>query len=121
MIKKVYDNLYSATIHLVHNEDNKKAIKYCNKEAKEDLSQNFVDRIPKRSAYMIDVSPYHYFIITGKHTRLSSFVHECLHVCCRVFRTRGLPLSEESEEAYTYYLSWMIEQFFETFTRKIKC
>jgi hypothetical protein len=41
---------------------------------------------------------------SGIITELSALAHECLHATAHALRTNGMPLTEESEEAYTYYL-----------------
>lgn len=39
---------------------------------------------------------------------LSYLTHELLHVVCHLFRKVGIPLSETSEEAYTYLIANLV-------------
>ena len=38
---------------------------------------------------------------------MSAIAHEAFHAACRVFNKTGVVLSEASEEAYAYYLSFI--------------
>lgn len=39
-----------------------------------------------------------------------NLTHELFHACAWTLRTRGLTLSQESEEAYAYYLTYLFRQ-----------
>ncbi len=41
---------------------------------------------------------------------LSMLSHEAFHATCFVLEDRGLTLSESSEEAYAYYLGWIVSE-----------
>ena len=43
------------------------------------------------------------------NVRLTTVIHECLHLVAIVLRERGLALTCDSEEAYTYYMEWVFE------------
>jgi hypothetical protein len=47
---------------------------------------------------------------TGPIAELASLAHETLHHVGHALRMNGLPWTEESEEAYTYYQQFMIRQ-----------
>ena len=38
----------------------------------------------------------------------NTIAHECLHMCRYVLQTSGIPLIEETEEAYAYYLGYLV-------------
>lgn len=40
--------------------------------------------------------------------RYGTISHETLHATCHLFRYIGLPLTEDTEEAYTYMQQWMM-------------
>lgn len=42
---------------------------------------------------------------------LGAVAHEMLHTVVAIFRRKGLPLEEPSEEAYTYFLEYLIRNF----------
>lgn len=46
-------------------------------------------------------------------TEIASLAHECLHFVCYVLRRAGVVLTDESEEAFTYYLENTMKQCFE--------
>ena len=45
-----------------------------------------------------------------KHNDFGILAHECLHAVCYAFEDKGIVLSEDSEEAFTYYLQWLIDR-----------
>jgi hypothetical protein len=38
--------------------------------------------------------------------------HECFHATCAALRATGLSLSTKSEEAYAYYLDWLVDKVY---------
>lgn len=42
---------------------------------------------------------------------LGAVAHEMLHAVTAIFRQKGLPLEEPSEEAYTYFLEYLVREF----------
>jgi len=47
---------------------------------------------------------------TDRTERLVVLAHEALHCASHALRMAGLPHTEETEEAYTYYQCWLIRQ-----------
>lgn len=43
-------------------------------------------------------------------THLNTVVHEALHAVFAVMQSRGLRQTNKSEEAFTYYLGWVVEE-----------
>lgn len=41
----------------------------------------------------------------------SDLSHEIFHVVCRILRRVGIPLKENTEEAYCYLIGWITKQF----------
>lgn len=41
---------------------------------------------------------------------VSTISHEALHAVTSVLTNKGLPLSVEGDEAYAYYLGWVVEE-----------
>jgi hypothetical protein len=48
--------------------------------------------------------------IWTKSNDIGILVHECFHAVCYAFNDKGLYLCEDSEEAFTYYLQWLIDR-----------
>lgn len=42
--------------------------------------------------------------------QVGTVVHESFHLCVRILRNRGVVLTEDSEEAYAYYLGALFQQ-----------
>lgn len=36
--------------------------------------------------------------------------HEALHAVCWFMKEKGMPLGDDSQEAYTYYLEWLLRE-----------
>ncbi len=49
--------------------------------------------------------------------RLSTIVHESAHASFAVLEQAGLKLCDQSEEAFTYHLDWLVEQIEEGIKR----
>lgn len=43
---------------------------------------------------------------------LSVLAHECFHAAEFVLRARGMKLTDESDEAYAYYIAWMFRNVY---------
>lgn len=48
---------------------------------------------------------------------LATLAHECVHGAVAVLQHRGLKLSDESEEAFSYYVGWLFRGCHERLTR----
>lgn len=46
--------------------------------------------------------------------------HEVLHITSRVLRCRGITLCDESEEAFTYHLTWLMQSLTDIYRRSKK-
>lgn len=51
---------------------------------------------------------------------LGLVVHECHHATCRVMQEVGMELSLDSEEAYTYYVHWLVESWLSAMALSLK-
>lgn len=41
---------------------------------------------------------------------VSVLAHEALHAACYVLKNKGIKMGDKSEEAYTYYMEWVMDQ-----------
>lgn len=90
-------------------------------EAQQEIT---IDKSEEAKAFDItDTLPGHY-IVWLRHkptnTKLSTLVHELLHVVFWHFRYIGQSLSEDSEESYTYMLEYLINKIFGAYNNKTK-
>lgn len=51
-------------------------------------------------------------VVRGRsaESRVVALAHECLHCAIDTLRHAGIPLTDASEEAYTYYHQWLLVQ-----------
>lgn len=106
-VVKIKDTIYRNDVYFIHDEKDDFIKKYLKKKADYDATE-----IIKKSAgfYVAIGEPIHeYYIVITKYADnwIGTLVHECLHATSKVLRERGIDLTEETEEAYTYYIQWL--------------
>jgi hypothetical protein len=104
-VLKINDQLYSNNIVFIYDELDDFIIKYFNKNTDYDASE-----ICSRSmGFFVNIPEHGYYIVvTDKCINwLGTLAHECMHLTSQMLRKRGIPLSDDSEEAYAYYLQWL--------------
>lgn len=116
-IIEFYDSLYYINyIFLVGNYDD--VNKYVDKEFDIDLSLENTDC----GGFHIDTETNHIFIFfqdqKDEVNKIGDIAHETFHATKDLFELRGIKLSEDSEEAYAYYQSFLIRTFLTLFNKK---
>lgn len=53
-----------------------------------------------------------YYIVLKHSSSNSTIAHEALHLTCEILREAGVSLTSESEESYTYLLSWVVDEIY---------
>lgn len=110
----VKDNVYNRAITLLYGsvDDINEVL-----EADTPVSEKFVPLEPSSAAHWRVIeedgheADYICIVHKGKWIdELAALSHEALHHVCHAFRSARLPLTEDSEEAYTYYLGWIVTQ-----------
>lgn len=104
-IIKIDDPIYRNKITFVYDEPDKKIIKYLKDKADYDATE-----IVERShGFFVSMETCGYYIVIRNNcvNWIGTLVHECMHVTSQVLRERGIQLSSETEESYTYYIQWL--------------
>lgn len=106
-IKVISDPIYNIDIHFIFDLPKNKAIPYLEKK----WGINFEHHWDKAGFAYGEDSDYFIVLPDTKRTWDVSTIlaHEGLHITSRVLRRKGLVLSDESEEAFTYYLTWILQ------------
>lgn len=68
-----------------------------------------VEEVPGNGIFLIAEYDDQEFGFVWSEDKDVVLAHECLHAACWVLRSVGLPLTSESEEAYTYYQQFLME------------
>lgn len=115
-------DIYNANLHVYYGSDISLLEKQCTSYFKgadlERVQKVFEDEFENVRGLSFNITNKEYFVFI--HNRkdniideLSILTHELLHFICGLFRTIDLPLSKESEEAYTYLLGFVNKRCYE--------
>lgn len=124
MIKTIKDPVYKCSITLLFREKKDKVLSYLSRNAKRNDMES---RWNSGSGFFCNEwyegmdNQFNFFIVItdkGEYKWEAVLAHESLHVTSRILRERGLELTDESEEAFTYYLGWIIENFTKAYKKK---
>lgn len=115
-IKTITDSIYRIKTTLIYKEKDQVVIDYLIKKTGKDY-QDYFDR---SAGFFCSADSFNYYIIIRSDTInwLKVLAHECLHVTSRALRARGFHLADESEEAFTYYLAWLVSELSVIFTNQ---
>jgi hypothetical protein len=120
-IKIIKEPIYQSHIHFIFDTPKNKVLAYLNKRFK---PMNFDDHWEKAGIMYSDDEFHDYFIILPdkKPTWTASTIiaHEAFHVAAKVMQGKGIILSRESEEAYNYYLTWIIQSLTDIYNKHKK-
>jgi hypothetical protein len=103
-IKTIEDHLYMVRIHFVHNEPVDKAYKFVEKKGNLCSKETFEEHFKVASGFVFWAAKQDIFLILIDDKNIGTLAHEVFHVVDNVFRDKGLKLTEESCEAYAYYI-----------------
>lgn len=126
MIKTIYEPIYKCHVTLIIGESKEKSLKYLKKHAnRSDLENNWEESGAFFCSEWRENKEcfFNFFIVItdrGMHRWESVLAHEALHVTSRILRERGFKLTTASEEAFTYYLTWIVENFTKAYKMKAK-
>jgi hypothetical protein len=109
-IKKIQDPIYRVDIYLIFDVAKETAFKFI----KSKWNINNLDELWGKAGFCFGMEQ-DYFIALPDNKKNYHFTtilaHACLHVTSRVLRDVGIFLSDDSEEYYIYYLSWLMHEF----------
>ena len=116
---KLTDETYHSKIYLVYNFDDKEGAQFLKENTWETEWNPLHDGVWVRSR----TPGVHYIMIRQRGVdsdTLSLLAHECLHLTFAVLYDAGFKYSEDSEEAFTYFLQNILFQCLEVFKKKRK-
>lgn len=107
-IQHIYDEIYRQNIYYVCCPSYAEFCKIMKKELDMDWEQKQKDvdgnfAVIENSGYLIGA-------IFTKDRSPDTVAHECLHAVSFFLRSRGIPLNDDTEEAYTYYLQFLVRE-----------
>jgi hypothetical protein len=111
--KTISDHLYRVRIHFIYKEPIDKAYQFVAKQGDYCSKEQFDKCFKKASGFVIWANEQEICLILTDHdgnAKAGTIVHELFHVVDHVFRDKGLKLTDESAEAYAYYLGWLMDE-----------
>lgn len=110
---KIYfcDPIYHIEITFIYCENKKNVISFLNKKLGQ--SGNYEDMWDNSAAFIVHKTNSNFYIVfTDKEQEdwESNLAHEAFHVCSRALRHKGIRLGDRSEEAFTYFLGYIVNE-----------
>lgn len=121
-IKTIFEPIYQTKIHFIFDTPKEKAYFYIRKQNL--IPLDFENHWQKAGIMYGEDTVGDYFIILPDKkptwTPTTIIAHEAFHVVAKVMRKKGIPLSSESEEAYNYLLTWVLQSLTDIFNNHRK-
>jgi len=106
MITRELDcSVYNETIIFCTQCSPAKFLGYLRKEYDIDTSEIGLNRRDKKAEGLFHQDAEYYILWIKSPTDLITMVHELGHLCIQLFETKGIPITVNNDEAFTYYLS----------------
>ena len=105
-IKHIYDEIYRQNIYYVCCPTYAEFCKIMKKELKMDWKPKDVDG----NFTVIESCGNLIGVIYTNSRKPDVVAHECLHAVSYFLRHKGIPLNDDTEEAYAYYLQFLVRQ-----------
>ena len=116
-VYQITDNIYHATIFVIPEYDDKKLIRYFRKTFGHDYKpDNTIDGMHYALTNGETGVVAHYLIFkafTNSSDGISLLFHEIYHLVCSIMREVGMVYSEDSEEAFSYYIQCLTKKILE--------
>ena len=116
MIKPIIiiDEVYKADIFIITQYTDKEIIKYFSKAygVQYEIDNSF-DAMHYSIEHKASGTIHHYLIFNkfkNSSAGIALLFHEVFHLVCAVFRDIGMKFSEDSEEAFTYYIQYLTKK-----------
>lgn len=111
-INTIFEPVYQVKIHFIFDTPKDKAYAYIRKQ--DIIPMDFDEHWQKAGVMYSDDENGDYFIILPDKkptwTITTIIAHEAFHVVARVMRSKGIQLAKESEEAFNYLHSWILQE-----------
>lgn len=120
-IEIIKEPIYQTHVHFIFDTQKEKAFSHLKKYIN---PLNFDMHWTKAGFTYCDTDNHDYFIVlpnTKNKWGLATIIaHESLHVTSKVLRGKGIKLSDESEEAFTYYQTWILQSLLDIYNKHKK-
>jgi hypothetical protein len=119
-IKTIYEPIYQNKVHFIFDTPKEKALAYIKKQgfAPIDLDGHW-----EKAGCMYGEAGDYFIVIPDKKptwTVTTIIAHEAFHVTCKALRAKGVHLSTESEEAYNYFQTWILQELTDIYNDHFK-
>jgi hypothetical protein len=118
-IKKISEPIYRKNIHFIFDTPKDKALAYLKKYF---IPLNFDDHWERAGVMYGDDADY-FIVLPDKKptwTVTTIIAHEAFHAVAKIMRSKGIELCSESEEAFTYYHTWILQSFTDFYNQHYK-
>lgn len=119
-IKTIYEPIYQNKIHFIFDYPKENAFAYIKKQGF--MPMDF-DEHWEKAGCMYGESGDYFIILPDKKptwTITTIIAHEAFHVTCRALQSKGVKLSSESEEAFNYFHSWILQELTDLYNQHFK-
>lgn len=106
-IKHVYDDVWRQNYYYVCCPTHEELRKIIKKELNIDLE---IKENTEGTFYVLESNGVQIYLIWTKYKKANIICHELMHAVSYGLRHKGLPLSDESEEAYCYLLDFLVRK-----------
>jgi hypothetical protein len=117
--KIIKEPIYQTHVHFIFDTPKDKAFTYLRKYF---IPLNF-DEHWEKAGVMYGSDGDYFIVLPDKKPTwdINAIVaHEAFHVVAKVMRSKGVHLSEESEEAFNYFHSWILQSFIDIYKENHK-
>lgn len=118
-IVKISEPIYQTDVHFIFDTSKGKALKYIRKW----FEPLRFDEHWEKAGMMYGDSGDYFIVLPDKKTRwtvTTIIAHEALHVVVNVMRSKGILLSSESEEAFNYFHTWILQSLTDIYNKHKK-
>lgn len=114
-IRYIFDPIYHSNIWFFHNWTREDYASYMKRKWERELLNGnqvggSVIQLTVRNVKTGNESDIYCLWFDSKDPPSQNIAHEAFHISYRVMKKAGLTLSEESEEAFAYHLTWLIDE-----------
>ena len=107
-IQHIYDPVFKQNYYFIDCKNHDEFLKICSEEIKVDLENE--KTLVDGECYELIINGIPVQVFWANKRRIEIVVHECFHAIYTCLSTRGIVLSNSSEEIFAYLLQFLIEE-----------
>lgn len=123
-IKKIREPIYDVDVIFICHEGKDKTIKWLEKNCQKNYpAKTHEERYNDSLGYCLLEHPHRFILVLTKDCHMHwehTLAHEALHIASRTLRGIGMELCDESEEAFAYYIGWIVKECSKIYKQKGK-